>query len=99
MLLSFTSNTWNECEARSRPAVLFADYLATKRRAKLSEKHLADIKQRPGRFVADFSDRAIKTLTVREIEDWLHGSISPLKRSITFARLSEHSSNTQSDES
>ena len=52
--------------------VLFADYLETKQRAKLSEKHLADIKQRLGRFVADFSDRAIKTLTVREIEDWLH---------------------------
>jgi Phage integrase SAM-like domain len=53
--------------------VLFADYLATKQRAKLSEKHLADIKQRLRRFVADFSDRAIKTITVREIEDWLHG--------------------------
>ena len=58
--------------------VLFADYLATKQRAKLSERHLADIKQRLGRFVADFSDRAIKTLTVREIEDWLHGlDLSP----------------------
>ena len=58
--------------------VLFADYLETKQRAKLSEKHLADIKQRLGRFVADFSDRAIKTLTVREIEDWLHGlDLSP----------------------
>ena len=45
--------------------VLFADYLATRQRAKLSEKHLADIKQRLGRFVADFSDRAIKTRTVR----------------------------------
>lgn len=43
--------------------VLFADYLATKRRAKLSERHLADIKQSLGRFVADFSERAIKTLT------------------------------------
>jgi integrase len=58
--------------------VLFADYLETKQRAKLSEKHLADIKQRLGRFVADFSDRAIKTLTVREIEGWLHGlDLSP----------------------
>jgi integrase len=58
--------------------VLFADYLATKQRANLSAKHLADIKQRLGRFVADFSDRAIKTLTVREIEDWLHGlDLSP----------------------
>jgi hypothetical protein len=35
-------------------AVLFADYLATKQRANLSAKHLADIKQRLGRFVADF---------------------------------------------
>jgi site-specific recombinase XerD len=34
---------------------------------------LADIKQRLGRFVADFSDRAIKSLTITEIEDWLHG--------------------------
>jgi site-specific recombinase XerD len=58
--------------------VLFTDYLETKQRAKLSQKHVADIKQRLGRFVTDFSDRAIKTLTVREIEDWLHGlDLSP----------------------
>jgi hypothetical protein len=42
-------------------SVLFADYLQTKQRAKLSEKHLEDIKQRLGRFVADFADRSIKT--------------------------------------
>jgi integrase len=58
--------------------VLFNDYLETKQRAKLSEKYLANIKQRLRRFVADFSDRAIKTLKVREIEGWLHGlDLSP----------------------
>lgn len=59
-------------------SVLFADYLQTKQRAKLSEKHLEDIKQRLGRFVADFSDRGIKTVTIPEIADWLHGlDLSP----------------------
>jgi len=58
--------------------VLFTDYLGIKQRANLTEKHLADIKQRLGRFVADFSDRAIKSLTIPEIEDWLHGlELSP----------------------
>src|SRR5260370_5465060 len=59
-------------------SVLFADYLQTKQRAKLSEKHLEDIKQCLGRFVADFADRSIKTVTIPEIADWLHGlDLSP----------------------
>jgi integrase len=59
-------------------SVVAAEYQEVKTRAKLSEKHLADIKQRLGRFVATFGNRPIKSIIVAEIETWLHGlELSP----------------------
>ena len=46
-------------------------YYQAKERVGLSQKHLGDTRRRLGRFVADFDNRKIKTLTVSEIEDWL----------------------------
>ena len=52
--------------------------MSSKVRAGFSERHLRDIRGRIGRFNKFFGERLIKTATVREIEDWLHGlSIGP----------------------
>ena len=62
-----------ECE---RSSILVSDaiedYLSSKVRAGLSERHLRDIRGRIGRFNKSFGVRLIRTVTVREIEDWLH---------------------------
>jgi hypothetical protein len=68
-----------ECE-RSSILVSHAieDYLSSKMRAGFSERHLRDIRGRIGRFNKLFGERLIRTVTVREIEDWLHGlSLGP----------------------
>jgi len=49
-----------------------ADYQESKKRAKLSAKHLDDIRLRLGRFVAWFGNRPIKGIVAGEIESWLH---------------------------
>jgi integrase len=54
-------------------AAVFADFSLAKQRAQLSKSHLDGIRQRLGRFVADFGSRPIDSISVREIEDWLHG--------------------------
>jgi hypothetical protein len=63
-----------ECE---RSSILVSDaiedYLSSKVRAGFSERHLRDIRGRIGRFNKSFGVRLIRTITVREIEDWLHG--------------------------
>ena len=53
-------------------SVAAADYQESKKRAKLSAKHLDDIRLRLGRFVAAFGDRPIKGIVPGEIESWLH---------------------------
>jgi hypothetical protein len=53
-------------------SVLIKEYQDVKQRAKLSEKHLADIRQRLGRFSADYGERDIKSIEPRELENWLH---------------------------
>jgi integrase len=53
-------------------------YLNGKIRAGLSQRHLRDIRGRIGRFNEAFGPRLIRTMSVREIEDWLHGiSLAP----------------------
>jgi integrase len=48
------------------------------KRAKLSEKHLADIRPRLGRFVATFGSKPIRSIVAAEIETWLHDlTLSP----------------------
>ena len=51
---------------------LSTDYLQSKVQAKFTVRHLADIKQRIGRFRADFGQRAVRTLTPKELTNWLH---------------------------
>jgi hypothetical protein len=48
------------------------EYLAAKKKAGLSGRHLRDIEGRIGRFKATFGDRPIQTVTVQEVETWLH---------------------------
>ena len=53
-------------------SVAATDYQESKRRVKLSAKHLDDIRLRLGRFVAAFGNRPIKGVVAGEIEAWLH---------------------------
>ena len=53
-------------------SIVAADYQESKKRAKLSPKHLDDIRLRLGRFVAAFGNRPIKGIVAGEIESWLH---------------------------
>jgi hypothetical protein len=48
------------------------DYLNSKVQAGFSKRHLRDIRGRIGRFSKSFGVRLIRTVTVREVEDWLH---------------------------
>ncbi len=58
--------------------VTATDYQESKKRAKLSEKHLADIRLRLGRFVATFGNMPIRSIAAAEIETWLHDlALSP----------------------
>ena len=63
-----------ECE---RSSILVSDaiedYLSSKVRAGFSERHPRDIRGRIGRFNKSFGVRLIRTVTAREIEDWLRG--------------------------
>ena len=53
-------------------SVAAADYQESKKRARLSAKHLYDIRHRLGRFVTAFGHRPIKGVVAGEIEVWLH---------------------------
>jgi integrase len=68
---------------------VFGDYARAQERAGLSKKHLKDIRQRVGLFVAKFGERQIKTISVNEIEDHLHNlRLSPQTINNHRARLS-----------
>ena len=77
-----------ECE---RSSILVSDaiedYLSSKVRAGFSERHLRDIRGRIGQFNKSFGVRLIRTVTVREIEDWLHG-LFPGPQSVVNYRAS-----------
>ena len=51
---------------------LITEYLQSKERAGLSSDHLSDVVGRLRRFCSSFGDRMIRTITPRELEDWLH---------------------------
>ena len=51
---------------------LIKSYLQTRKRAGLSERHLADIEGKLQCFGEPFGTRPVKTLTSREIEAWLY---------------------------
>jgi integrase len=81
-LKSFGKTLWDATEfyvehlERTKDSVFVsvaaADYQESKKRAKLSPKHLDDIRLRLGRFVATFGNRPIKGIVASEIESWLH---------------------------
>jgi integrase len=54
-------------------AVLFTEYVETKRRAKHQAVSIGDIRQRLGRFNVEFGHRLAKSIQPDEIEAWLHG--------------------------
>jgi integrase len=60
-------------------SILVSEYLESKRRAHLSPKHLEDLNGRLSKFNQFFGWRALRTITPRELEDWLHdlGTLSP----------------------
>jgi integrase len=49
------------------------EYLKLQRRNQRSARHVDDLKYRLGVFKDKFGTRTISTLSVHEIEDWLHG--------------------------
>jgi integrase len=67
---------------------LVEEYLAAQNRLKRSQAHINDLKQRLGRFKADFGDRPSRTVTTVEIERWLHRlKLSPQSINNFRARL------------
>jgi integrase len=58
---------------------LVRGYITSKKRAGLSRRHLDDIESRLNSFSESFGSSPIKTLTAREIEDWLYakGALAP----------------------
>src|SRR5262245_42047505 len=50
-----------------------AEYLRSQRLKGRSERHIADLKYRLGVFKDQFGTRTINTLSVHEVESWLHG--------------------------
>lgn len=75
---NFYAEHLERIDASVHVSVVGHDYCTSQERAGLSEKHCRDIRQRLGCFVKDFGARKIRTLTVTEIENWLHDlSLSP----------------------
>jgi integrase len=52
---------------------LVAEYLTDQKQRKHSAVHLADLKQRLGRFEEAFGGRPVRTLATAEVQRWLHG--------------------------
>ena len=53
-------------------------YLSGNSSGIVTKRHLRDIRRRIGRFNEAFGNRPERTISVREIEDWLHGiSLGP----------------------
>jgi len=50
---------------------LLAELLEAKESKGVSRRHLDDLRQRAGRFAANFGERIVSTISGREIEEWL----------------------------
>jgi integrase len=53
-------------------STLAAEYLASVEKLKRSRTHQDDLRQRLGRFIEDFGECPVRTLTTQEIDNWLH---------------------------
>ena len=51
---------------------LIDDYLRALERGRLSQRHLNDVRRRLGRFQEAFTRRPVRTITARELEEWLY---------------------------
>jgi hypothetical protein len=84
-------------------ATAIDEYLSAKKRAGLSGRHIRDIEGRIGRFKAQFGERLIKTVTVQEIETWLHalelGPQSTIRRRASRKRQAAREEDQQSSSS
>jgi len=49
------------------------DYLRARQRAQLSARHFNDISRGLSRLKEDFGERPVRTISAREIEEWLYG--------------------------
>lgn len=68
---------------------LVDEYMVSRLRSGLSAVHLSDLRYRLGRFTRDFGSTPVRTLTTRQIEDWLHGlELGPKSVNNFRARLS-----------
>jgi len=66
---------------------LVEELLKTKRADGVTEKYLADLKHRLGRFASDFEGRMVASITGPQIQDWLHAlKLSPVSRN-NFRRV------------
>ena len=73
----YATHLERECSSVQVSAAI-EGYLNGKERSGLSQRHLRDIRGRIGRFNEAFGPRLIRTMSVREIEDWFHGiSLAP----------------------
>ena len=67
---------------------LVSEYQDSRRRAGLSEVHLADLRYRLGRFSCEFWPVPVRTLSTSQIEDWLYAlGLSPKSFNNFRARL------------
>jgi integrase len=70
-------------------AALESEYLESRRRAGCSQLHLIDLRYRLGRFVQDYGETPVRSLTSAQIEDWLHSlALSPVSTNNFQVRLS-----------
>lgn len=67
---------------------LIEEYLATQVRLNRSQTHLYDLRYRLGRFKEDFRERPVRTITINELDRWLHNlKLSPQTINNFRARL------------
>ena len=60
-------------EESAHAGELVEDYLRAQQRSQLSSRHLNDLTARLSRFRQDFASRPVRTISAKEIEDWLYG--------------------------
>jgi hypothetical protein len=75
---SFYLQHLNRSETTVTVAQLRDQFLLSQERSEKSAVYQKDLRERLGKFCGAFGDRAVRTITVGELENWLHGlGLSP----------------------
>ncbi len=71
--VAFAMEHHRRAQASSTVAELVTEAIAKRKRAGRSQRHIADLRSKLGKFERVFGKRSVATITTQEVETWLHG--------------------------